>query len=127
MWPTTHRRRRNLRRQDAAGYTRFGLGPVTQAPKEGAGWLFGAADLAMRPDELALWDISLIDRSLLDANSYAAQRSPVVLADGSRRPYGLGLHIEAPTADSGSVTQAAAPASSPRIVCGPMNEPPSSS
>jgi len=80
--------------EDAAGYTRFGLGPVIQSPKEGAGWLFGAADLAMRPDELALWDISLIDRSLLDANSYAAQRSPVLLADGSRRPYGLGLHIE---------------------------------
>ncbi len=80
--------------EDAAGYTRFGLGPVIQAPKEGAGWLFGAANLAMRPDELALWDISLIDRSLLNANSYAAQRSPVVLADGTRRPYGLGLHIE---------------------------------
>ncbi len=83
-----------LTEEDAAGYTRFGLGPVHRASTEGAGWLFGAANLAMRPAELALWDISLIDRSLLNSNSYAAQRTPVVLANGTRRPYGLGLDIE---------------------------------
>ena len=48
---------------DAAAYTRRGLGPVVAAPKEGAGWLFGAAGLAMQPSDLALWDASL-DRPL---------------------------------------------------------------
>jgi D-alanyl-D-alanine carboxypeptidase len=80
--------------QDAAGYTRYGLGPLHAAPKEAKGWLFGAADLAMEPKDLALWDISLIDRSLLSEHSYAAQCAPVVLKDGTRRPYGLGLHID---------------------------------
>src|SRR6185369_1770528 len=32
---------------DAQGYTRYALGPVRPAPKEGAGWLFGAGHLAM--------------------------------------------------------------------------------
>jgi CubicO group peptidase (beta-lactamase class C family) len=80
--------------EDAAGYTRYALGPVQPAPQEGAGWLFGAANLAMPPTELALWDISLIERSLLSAQSYEAQWAPVVLKDGSRRAYGLGLVVE---------------------------------
>src|SRR5579872_700469 len=55
---------------DAAGYTRAGLGPVHAAPKEAQGWRFAAASLAMPPSELALWDISLIERSLLKPPSY---------------------------------------------------------
>jgi D-alanyl-D-alanine carboxypeptidase len=84
--------------EDALGYTRYGLGPTHAAPKEAAGWLFGAAGLAMPPAELALWDISLIDRSLLAASSYEAEFMPVRLADGTSYPYGLGLHV---SADSG--------------------------
>jgi D-alanyl-D-alanine carboxypeptidase len=79
---------------DAAGYTRYGLGPVVPAPKEGAGWLFGAAGLAMRPSDLALWDLSLIDRSLLKAESYALQFEPVVLKSGATPDYALGLEVE---------------------------------
>jgi CubicO group peptidase (beta-lactamase class C family) len=78
---------------DAAGYTRYGLGPVVPAPKEGAGWLFGAASLAMQPSDLALWDLSLIDRSLLKAESYTLQFEPAVVK--SRTPdYALGLEVE---------------------------------
>jgi len=79
---------------DAAAYTRFGLGPVRPAPKEGAGWLFGASELAMQPSDLALWDISLIDRSLLSEESYKAEFEPIVLKDGTSKHYGLGLDIE---------------------------------
>lgn len=79
---------------DAGAYTRYGLGPVHSAPKEGAGWLFGAAGLAMRPTDLARWDISLLERSLLAPESYAALFEPTRLADGSTKPYGLGLDIE---------------------------------
>jgi D-alanyl-D-alanine carboxypeptidase len=79
---------------DAGAYTRQGLGPSRSAPKEGAGWLFGAAELAMTPGELALWDISLMNRTLLAASSYQAELEPIVLKDGAKRDYGLGLDIE---------------------------------
>jgi D-alanyl-D-alanine carboxypeptidase len=79
---------------DAAGYTRYGLGPIVPAPKEAPGWLFGAASLAMQPTDLALWDLSLINRSLLNAASYKAEFEPVVLKNGSARDYALGLDVE---------------------------------
>jgi D-alanyl-D-alanine carboxypeptidase len=79
---------------DAVAYTRQGLGPVRRAPKEGAGWLFAAGELAMTPGDLALWDISLINRSLLAPASYEAMFERVTLEDGTRKDYGLGLDIE---------------------------------
>jgi D-alanyl-D-alanine carboxypeptidase len=79
---------------DAAGYTRYGLGPVVPAPKEAPGWLFGAASLAMRPSDLALWDLSLIDRSLLKAESYKWEFEPAVLKSGRIPDYALGLEVE---------------------------------
>ena len=79
---------------DAGAYTRFGLGPLHPALKEGAGWLFGAAGLAMKPSDLALWDISLIDKSLLTPESYKAEFESVHLKDGTDKHYGLGLDIE---------------------------------
>jgi D-alanyl-D-alanine carboxypeptidase len=78
---------------DAAGYTRYGLGPVVAAPKEAPGWLFGAASLAMQPSDLALWDLSLIERSLLTADSYNLQFQPVALTGGRIQDYGLGLSV----------------------------------
>ncbi len=80
--------------QDALGYTRFGLGPLRAAPREGSGWLSGAASLAMPPGDLALWDISLMDRSLLHAASYDEELRPAALRNGTVVPYGLGLDIE---------------------------------
>jgi D-alanyl-D-alanine carboxypeptidase len=79
---------------DAGAYTRAGLGPARPAPKEGAGWLFGASELAMTPGELALWDISLMNRTLLAASSYKAEFEPIVLKDGTKKDYGLGLDVE---------------------------------
>lgn len=79
---------------DAEAYTRYGLGPVHPAPREGAGWLSGAASLAMSPSDLALWDISLIDRSLLTADSYKEEFDRVALLNGTQQDYGLGLDIE---------------------------------
>jgi D-alanyl-D-alanine carboxypeptidase len=79
---------------DPVGYTRQGLGPARQAPKEGAGWLFAAAELAMTPGDLALWDISLMNRSLLKPTSYDAAIAQVTLKNGTKKDYGLGLDIE---------------------------------
>ena len=79
---------------DAVGYTRYGWGPAHPAPREGAGWLSGAADLAMSPVDLARWDVSLMDRALLREESYAALTELTRLKDDTVRPYGLGLDVD---------------------------------
>jgi CubicO group peptidase (beta-lactamase class C family) len=78
---------------DAGPYTRYGKGPVRAAPKEGSGWLFGAAELAMSPSELARWDLSLLDHRLLRPESYAAEFMTTVLKDGRDTHYALGLEV----------------------------------
>jgi D-alanyl-D-alanine carboxypeptidase len=79
---------------DAVAYTRQGLGPDRHAMKEGAGWLFGASELAMTPSDLVLWDLSLLNRSLLSSESYSALFTPFILKSGKSTDYGLGLDIE---------------------------------
>jgi hypothetical protein len=69
------------------------LGPLRPAPPTGPGWLFTTGQLAMTPRELAVWDISLMDRSLLAANSYDEMTKAVVLKSGLNSHYGLGLSV----------------------------------
>ncbi len=76
---------------DAAGYIRYALGPLRPAPKEGAGWMFAAGELAMPAHDLALWDISIMNRSLLAAGPYQQMFNPVKLKDGTDSGYGLGV------------------------------------
>ena len=78
---------------DAGSYIRFGLGPLHPAPKEGAGWMAAAGELAMTPHDLALWDESLLSRSLLKAESYKEMFTEVKLKDGSGSHYGLGVEV----------------------------------
>ena len=78
---------------DAGAYTRMAGGPVRPAPKEGAGWLFAAGELAMAPSELAKWDISLMARSLLTPASYDALYTPIKLTGGRDSHYSLGLDV----------------------------------
>ncbi len=78
---------------DAEAVTRYALGPLRPATKEGAGWLFGASELVMDPSTLALWDVSLMDRSLLGPASYDEMTRPVILRDGRDTRYGLGLEL----------------------------------
>src|SRR5580698_858252 len=76
---------------DAGGYIRYALGPLRPAPKEGAGWMFAAGELAMPAHDLALWDISIMNRSLLSAESYKQMFASVKLKDGTDTGYGLGV------------------------------------
>jgi len=76
---------------DAAGYVRYALGPLRPAPKEGAGWLFAMGELAMPAYDLALWNISMMKRSLLSAESYKQMFDSVKLKDGTDTHYGLGV------------------------------------
>ena len=78
---------------DPLGYQRFALGPLRPSPKEGKGWMFAAGELAMTPRDLALWNISIMNQSLLQASSYAELFKPVMLKDGTSSGYGLGFFI----------------------------------
>jgi D-alanyl-D-alanine carboxypeptidase len=79
---------------DPTGYERYALGPPRPSPQEGAGWMFAAGELAMPAHDLALWDISLIDRSLLNSESYKQLFTPFLLKSGSNTKYGLGVFID---------------------------------
>ncbi len=78
---------------DALGYMRFGLGPLRPAPKEGKGWLFAAGELAMTAEDLAKWDLSLINQTLLKPESYREMESATLLRNGLPSNYGLGLAV----------------------------------
>jgi hypothetical protein len=78
---------------DPVGYYRHALGPLRPAPLEGAGWMFAAGELAMSARDLALWDISLMNRSLLAPASYDAMFTEVKLRDGRPTGYGLGVQV----------------------------------
>jgi CubicO group peptidase (beta-lactamase class C family) len=79
--------------QDAAGYTRFALGPPRPALPEGRGWLFAAGELAMTAHDLALWDISLIEHKLLAPASIDAMTTPARLRNGTPTGYALGVGV----------------------------------
>ncbi|HEX7798210.1 MAG TPA: serine hydrolase domain-containing protein [Vicinamibacterales bacterium] len=85
----------SLGTSDPERYERFGVGPPRIAPKEGSGWLYAAAELAMSLSDLAKWDISVINQSLLKPASYRAQQTTIVLADGRSTGYGLGVNVGA--------------------------------
>lgn len=78
---------------DAVGYVRYALGPLRPAPKEGRGWMFAAGELAMPAYDLAQWDISVTNRSLLDQKSYDEMFAPVMLKSGENSHYALGMFV----------------------------------
>ncbi len=78
---------------DASGYIRYALGPLRPAPKEGKGWMFAAGELAMPAYDLAQWDISVMNRSLLAPKSYDELFASVRLKDGTDTHYALGLSV----------------------------------
>lgn len=78
---------------DARGYSRYALGPLRPSPKEGAGWMFAAGELAMPAYDLAQWDVSVMNRSLLEKKSYDEMLTAVHLKDGTDTNYGLGIVV----------------------------------
>jgi len=81
---------------DAAGYTRAALGPVRPVIPEGSGWMYGAGELAMPARDVARWDISEIDRSLLPPAAYAEQVKTIKLNSGKDSGYAMGLFVSRP-------------------------------
>jgi len=82
-----------LTEPEATGYMRYALGPLHPAPKEGKGWLFAMGELSMTAGDLAKWDVSLINRSLLQPVSYRELETEVLLDNGVGTGYGLGVSV----------------------------------
>jgi D-alanyl-D-alanine carboxypeptidase len=82
-----------LTENDPRGYLRFALGPLRPAPKEGKGWMFAAGELAMTAEDLAKWDLSVINQSVLKPASYREMETDVLLKNGLDTHYGLGVDV----------------------------------
>jgi CubicO group peptidase (beta-lactamase class C family) len=78
---------------DPTGYMRYALGPLRPAPKEGKGWLFAAGELAMPAQDLAKWDISIMDQKLMKPASYREFATDTLLKNGLSTHYGLGVDV----------------------------------
>jgi D-alanyl-D-alanine carboxypeptidase len=85
--------RQTLGPNDPVGYMRYALGPLRVAPKEGKGWLFAAGELAMTAEDLARWDVGMLDQKLLKPASYRQMQTEVLLKDGLGIHYGLGIDV----------------------------------
>ena len=84
---------KELTRTDASPYMRNALGPLRPTPNGGQGWMFAAGELAMTAHDLAVWDISLMNQSVLSPESYKKMFTEVKLKDGKGTNYGLGVSI----------------------------------
>jgi CubicO group peptidase (beta-lactamase class C family) len=82
-----------LSSSDAAGYTRFGLGPPRAVQPEAQGWLYAAGELAMTAHDLAVWDESLIEGKLLKSAALQEMMKPARLKNGAPVNYALGVGI----------------------------------
>ncbi len=83
-----------LTESDPTGYMRYALGPPRPAPKEGKGWLFAAGELAMTAEDLARWDVGMLEKRLLRPASYQEQQTDVLLKSGLATGYGLGVDVK---------------------------------
>ena len=78
---------------DPMGYIRYGLGPLRPAPEEGKGWMFAAGELAMSAEDLARWDLSIIEQRVMKPLSYREFETEVLLKNGVGTGYGLGVDV----------------------------------
>ena len=78
---------------DPTGYMRYALGPLRVAPKEGPGWLFAAGELAMTAEDLAKWNISIMNQKLLKPASYRELEREAQTNNGIGTRYGLGVSL----------------------------------
>jgi CubicO group peptidase (beta-lactamase class C family) len=78
---------------DPTGYYQHALGPLRPAPKEGQGWVFAAGELAMPASDLAVWNISMMNRTELAPASYDEMFNEVKLKNGKGTGYGLGVQV----------------------------------
>ena len=78
---------------DPDGHTRFAAGPPRSVAPEGNGWMWAAGELAMTAADLAKWDVSLINGTILKPSSLKALTTDMQLKSGVGTGYGLGIGV----------------------------------
>lgn len=78
---------------DPSGYLHYAGGPLRAASPEGDKWLWAAGELGMTASDLALWDISLMNGTILKPESLKALSTEVQLTGGTGTGYALGLQV----------------------------------
>jgi len=94
MTSVTNTDRAKLTDADAQGYFRRALGPLHPAPHEGPGWMYAAGELAMTVEDLAKWDIAVMQEGILSSASYRQLETEVLLANGAGTRYALGVGVQ---------------------------------
>ncbi len=82
-----------LRSPDALGYIRPALAPPQAQVPAAAGWMFGAWQFALTAEDVAKWDLSILQHTLLSAASYEAEMATFRKKDGTDTGYALGLFV----------------------------------
>jgi len=77
----------------ARGYTTFALGPSEPNQPEAQGWVSSAGGIYTTPRDLAKWDIALLERKVVNRESWALMTRSRRLKNGSLTGYGCGLAI----------------------------------
>ncbi|MFO0958782.1 MAG: serine hydrolase domain-containing protein [Isosphaeraceae bacterium] len=75
------------------GYLSFATGPAEPATPEAPGWLFAAGGIWASAEDVARWDLALMEGKLLKPGSFQQMTAPTPLLDGRVQDYGLGLGI----------------------------------
>lgn len=88
---------------DAQGYLRYGLGPPHPAPRIGENWLYAMAGLSMTAQDVARWDLSVLNASLLSHASCQIMATEVETTEGKPTGYALGFFIGKFTGGDGKV------------------------
>ena len=78
---------------DPTGYLRYVTGPLRPATPEGNNWMWAAGELGMTAGDLALWNISLMNGTILKPESTRALTKEVQLTGGTGTGYALGLQV----------------------------------
>lgn len=93
MKSVTDQDQKALTSPDPEGYMKYGLGPLRPSPPEGPGWMFAAGELAMTAEDLAKWDVAMIERKILKPESYKQFETDTLLRNGAAAGYALGLTV----------------------------------
>ncbi|HWA16159.1 MAG TPA: serine hydrolase domain-containing protein, partial [Gemmatimonadales bacterium] len=79
----------------AQGYSTFALGPLEPAAPEGKGWTGGAGGIYSTAEDLAKWDIALMNGKVFKPATWQLVITPRLLNDSANSGYGGGQFIGA--------------------------------
>ena len=83
----------DLKAPDALGYQRQGLGPNRLTPLAGRNWTYAAWPLILTAEDVAKWDLTLLNKSQFKPATYAEQVKTIKLNDGKDTGYAMGFFV----------------------------------